>query len=240
MSNEIKFCARTKYDFDTQLPPKPAASLIPNWWKELDPYDITPDNPEGKFQIRNRKSNATAKKCVPMLDGLTSGYIIQLWADVQVEQTPPPGIPGLSWRTGRDLFTLHGISSRELPTPTGYDPVVFKYDCTWTPITPPGYSTLVIPPMGYQDSAFKAVPAVLDSDKSTINFAFPMWIKTGFEGIVEKGTPLVQLIPFKRDNWTSSFDYYKDNDYNVLEEKTFNGTLIGNYLKNNWSKKTYK
>jgi hypothetical protein len=239
MGQIIKFKALDKYGFDTQLKPVPASSMIPGWFKDSTPYEIDIDNPKGtNFKIVGGSSNATFKKCTPMLDGLTSGYIIKLWSDVHVEWTD--GGPSFSWRTHAPLFEVHGIGSKKITPPLGYSNFVFKYLNTWQPITPKGYSVLVTSPFGYQDLPFRAIPAVIDSDKLTIDMANPMWLKEGFSGIIEKGTPLVQLTPFKRENWESEFDFYKDGEFLSLKEKSFNSTLINHYVKNIWSKKTYR
>jgi hypothetical protein len=188
--------------------------------------------------FRNRDANVTYKKCVPLLDGLSAGYIIPLWSDVMVEQEN--GFPLIYWKTEANIFEMHGKSSREIPAPTGYDQVVYKYVNTWIPQTPKGYSCLVVSPLGYNDLPFKAVPAIVDTDKSTLELVFPMWVKEGFEGIVEKGTPMVQIIPFKRDNWESTFNHYENDDFKIIQEKNFDGTMISHYLKNHHSKKKFK
>ena len=41
------------------------------------------------------------------------------------------------------------------------------------------------------------IPAIVDTDKEVLNFHFPMWLKEEFTGIITKGTPLAQIIPFK-------------------------------------------
>jgi hypothetical protein len=100
---------------------------------------------------------------------------------------------------------------------------------------------LITSPFGYGDLPFKAVPAIVDTDSSTLELVFPMWIKTGLDGIVEKGTPLIQISPFKRDDWDSTFDYYQNGEYyDIIEEKNFNSTMVGHYLKNHHSKKKFK
>jgi hypothetical protein len=235
----ITFTALDKYGFDTQDRPYPASMSIPKWWKDLTPYDKTLDNPDGKkLIVQNGISNASAKKCQPMLDAITSGYIIPLWADVVVAQTE--AFPALSWRTNQPIFELHGPSSRLIPPPSGYDQVVFKYLNTWIPRTPPGYSILVSSPFGHNDLPFHAVPAVVDSDKATLELIFPMWIKTGFEGVVEHGTPMIQLTPFKRTNWTSEFNHKEDGEHRKSSDQNFGKTLVNHYIKTEWSKKDYK
>ena len=237
---KIIFKARSKAEFEIYDKPIPASQYIPEWWRNMTPYDISPENPEGKKVIlNNRTSNATAKKCTPMLDGLTSGYIIPLWADVQISQNN--GFPQIAWKTLNNVFELHGQSSKNVLPPPGYSSIVFKYLNCWIPITPKGYSTMITAPAGYQDLPFKAIPAVVDTDRSSIVLVFPMWIKDGFEGIVERGTPMVQLTPFKREDWQSEFSYYENGEYaGIIEEKGFNRTIVNNYIKHHWSKKTYK
>jgi hypothetical protein len=239
----ITFKARNKTEFEVYPKPIPAASVLPEWWRKLTPYVISPDNPDGKkFLLQDRVSNASPKKCTPMLDSITSGYIIPLWADVQV--TPPENdhvSPSIFWRTNLSVFELHGGAAHTLPHPPGYQKWVFKYLNTWIPITPPGYSTLVTAPAGYRDAPFLPVPAIIDSDKSIFELVFPMWVREGLSGIVEKGTPLVQLTPFKRTNWKSEFTYYENGEFrNVEEERGFNATLINHYIKNSHSSKRYR
>jgi hypothetical protein len=236
----INFKARSKTEFEIQLKPYPAVKQLPKWFTDASPYAPLPNYPQdNKLHFRNRNANTTYKKCVPLLDSLSAGYIVPLWADVMIEQEG--GFPEIYWKTHSDIFLLHGQFSREIPAPEGYDQVVYKYNNCWIPQTPKGYSCLITSPFGYNNLPFHAVPAIVDTDSSTLELIFPMWVKKGFEGIVEKGTPMVQIIPFKRENWESTFNYYEDGEYfNIIEEKNFNSTMVGHYLKNHHSKKKFK
>ena len=246
MTNIIRFTARDEYGWDVQNKPVPASTLVPQWWKSMTPYEISPNNLEGKSLIlENRVANATFKKCTPMLDALVSGYIITLWADVQVRQIKDEvgnHFPRITWKVNayRGVFLQHGASSMQIPPPAGYSNLVFKYQNTWIPHTPVGYSVLVTSPFGYKDLPFHAVPAIIDSDKSQLEIIPPMWIKEGFEGVIEAGTPLIQITPFKRENWKTEFDYLKTGEYEKLEDKNFNKHIINHYVRNHWSKKSYK
>ena len=237
---KITFTAVDEYFWNVAPKPFPAKQMLPKWWKDMTPYQKTHDNPDGKkLIIENFHANTTFKKCTPMLDSLTSGYIIPLWADVQVRQIDDN--PVITWRVQqKSVFQVHGENSNYVETPYGYYSQVFKYMNGWIPNTPKGYSYLVTQPFGYKNLPFRPVSAIVDGDSSTLEILPPIWVKKGFEGIVEKGTPIIQIIPFKRDNWKSEFDYYKDGEYKILEEKTFNSTIVNNYIKNHWSKKDYK
>jgi hypothetical protein len=207
---------------------------------------ISEENPDGKkLLVENLSSNASFKKCTPMLDALVSGYIITLWADVLVRQVPSQEgqlNPRITWRVeySAGVFEQHGFNSNQIPPPLGYSNKVFKYLNTWIPHTPPGYSVMVTSPFGYNNLPFYAVPAIIDSDKSQLELIFPMWVKEGFEGLVEAGTPLIQLTPFKRTNWKTEFDYLKDGEYIKIQDKNFGKNIVNNYIKNHWSKKSYK
>jgi hypothetical protein len=242
MTENINFRARSKTEFDIQLKPYPAIKSLPRWYLDSDPFVKDPmfGPDSSKTHVRLKSANHNFKKCTPLLDSMSSGYIIPLWADVEVDNSNPY-FPQIYWKTKHDVFIAHGANTREIDPPVGYHKQVFKYMNCWIPQTPKGYSCLIVSPFGYNDTVFKAVPAVIDTDKSTLEVIFPMWVKAGFNGIVQKGTPLVTVIPFKRTDWKATFDYYEDGEYhNIIEEKNFNSTIIGHYLKNHWSKKKFE
>ena len=148
MSKNINFKARSKTEFEVQPKPYPAVKQLPEWFTKSSPHFGSEKFPnDGKLHFRNREANNTYKKCVPLLDGMSAGYIIPLWSDVMVEQKN--GLPEVYWKTQADVFSLHGEPSREIPAPTGYDQVVYKYLNCWIPQTPKGYSCLIISPLGY-------------------------------------------------------------------------------------------
>jgi hypothetical protein len=234
----IRFQAVDEYSNEVAPRPYPATQAIPDWWKAMTPYTKTEDNPKGtKLIVRNFNSNASPKKCVPMLDAMTSGYIIPLWADVQVENVGPD--KNITWRVSRNVFEQHGDMAREVQTPVGYNPQVFKFINKWNIITPKGYSCLIVSPLGHRQTGVQAVPAVIDTDKSTLEIVPPVWFSNDFEGILEKGTPMIQVIPFKRSDWKAEYTFLKDGQYKQIEDKNFNGTIINHYIKKVWQKKKY-
>ena len=238
MKQAIRFEATDEYGWDVAPRPYPATQAIPDWWKAMTPYTKTEDNPKGsKLIVRNRISNASPKKCVPMLDAITSGYIIPLWSDVQVANEG--GNKLLTWRVSQPVFLEHGEQARDVETPVGYNEQVFKFLNKWRIITPKGYSCLITQPFGYRQTGVQAIPAVIDTDKSSLEILPPVWFTEDFEGILEKGTPIIQVIPFKRSNWEAEYSYLKNGEYQKIEDANFNGNIINHYLKKVWSKKTY-
>lgn len=239
----IEFIARSPY-FDAVAPkPYPAKNFLPEWYKNMPSYNAD-RNGKRKLSVVTGTSSVTPKMCTPMYDSFATGYIIPLWADVEVGQDL--GSPMLSWRTKAMQFEMHGGVGRGndgntgLTTPEGYSPVVFKWMNGWDIRTPKGYSCLITDPYANENSPFKAIGAVIDTDKLTLSILPPFWVKEGFEGIVEKGTPMVQVIPFKRESWTSSFSRFEEGEYEMLEESTFGATIKNHYKRFIWSKKDFK
>jgi hypothetical protein len=242
--NKIKFIYHDDLAYHMNVRPEPASNFIPEWHKNLLPYTKSYLNPNGnKIIVEDYTSNASAKKCTPMLDGISSGYIVPLWCDVQVKQerqSTGEFVPKITWRIESEIFMLHGPSSREIPPPFGYSKYVFKFGTHFRIETPPGYSVIVNSPFGHQNLPFYAIPAIVDTDKSSIDNNFPCWIIEGFEGIVEKGTPIAQITPFKREDWKSEFylTEYKNHYFNLA--KNCLSTIKNSYVKNAWSQKKYK
>jgi hypothetical protein len=237
MSQEIEFIAINKYFYEVCPKPFPASQSLPKWWKDASPYMKSVDNPNGnKLIVKNRESNASFKKCTPMLDLLTSGYIVPLWSDVLVKIEN--GFPVINWRVSEDVFTIH--NGQEVEVPYGYHDTNFKYSNPWIPKLPKGYSALITPCFGYPNNPFRAISAIIDYDKTTHPLEPPVYLKKDFEGIVEKGTPMFQIIPFKRNNWTSKFSFYEDGQLKINVDLDIKSTIVNNYVKNFWEKKSYK
>lgn len=240
MMNKIKFVYLGQKYFNTHERPRPSNSYIPEWFKNMPPYEPSDESPEGKkIIIENLDSNATAKKCMPMLDAITTGYTVSLWSDVQIRQIN--GAPRITWRTHQNIFEEHANYGAPLVVPPpGYSNFVFKYITRFRVETPRGYSIIVRSPAGHNDLPFYAIPAIVDSDKGYLDSTIPVWVKKDFEGIVEKGTPVAQIIPFKRESWKSEFSWISEQQNQEREDRTFNSTLVNHYIKNVWSKKEFK
>lgn len=231
---EIKFRAKNKNAFEIREHPVPASTMIPNWWKNMPPYS----GENGKLQL-SPFPTVTAKKCFPLLDGITAGYIVTLWSDLFVEQSLTEG-PIVRWVVQEDVLkSWPWAQSSTYEIPNGFDRTVFKYLHGWTIETPKGTSCLITHPIGYQNLPFRTLTGIIDTDVLKTWANSPFVIQKGFEGIIEKGTPMFQVIPFRRDDWKATVDYLPDGEEYIRNEK-LHTRIISSYGKFLRSKKNYK
>jgi hypothetical protein len=149
MAKEIKV---TFTDFSGAIPkeyhPVPAKKVIPDWYKDMNSYlrgkkEIFTDAAEGV-------TSSTIKKCMPVFDALTAGYIIPLPCDIYVYQEN--GAPAYKW-PDQTYIGKHPISQvGSHPSSTGFPTP--KFINTWIVKTPPGYSCMFIPPK-HHDNMFR-------------------------------------------------------------------------------------
>jgi hypothetical protein len=215
--------------------PMPASKNIPNSWKNMPVYL----NGDSKIKIRNSEPNLTGKKCIPMLEAITIGYHIPLSADIQVSKQGTESF--FTWKSKLSIVTMHHKDQvKGLDIPYGFNDQPFKWSGMFFIKTPPGWSSLFIHPNGYSDMPFKTISGVVDTDVYEQEIAFPFWIRDDFEGIIEQGTPIVQVIPFKRDSWKSEFSCFEDGELLKRKDKGNNAKIINNYLSRFRQKKEYR
>lgn len=198
---KIKFIAMNESIYDIYEKPEPAGKNLPDWYRKQEKYAF------GQKRIISGNINHTVKGCMPVFDIISGGYLIKSPADINFELND--GSYDTSWST--DLMKLiehhNPIQYDSFSIPDGFYPVGLKFINPWIIQTPPGYSCLFISPAYRDDLPFYTLPAIVDTDKHPIPVNFPFFIKEGFEGILKQGTPIIQVIPFKRDEWESEFGF---------------------------------
>jgi hypothetical protein len=228
MSKQITFTNGFGFDF---FPPKPAIKDVPEWYKNTPEYV----GDQGKKFIDNLTPH-TIKKCMPVFDAMTAGYILYTQVDVQV--TNEPGIKKFDWPS-QDPIGYHPIEQAPLhpaKNKTGYskwmNPYIIK--------TPPGYSVLITQPF-HRESIFTILPGVVDTDsyKAQIHFPF-VFNDDNWEGIIPAGTPMAQVIPFKRESWKHKIGSDKDRKEQSLITSKLHTLLFNSYKRQFWSSKQYK
>lgn len=234
-NQKIKFIPNKK--INSMFYPKPASSFIPDWYKDTETY-LTESNNEANSISRDF---STIKRCPPIFDSITSGYIIVTPSDLMIKRQD--GAPYYIWL--EDLIDFHPADQALL-----HPYKVIKDDGNiadypkimnpWHVQTPKGYSSLFIPPM-HRQNIISILPGVVDTDifKLTVNFPFVL-SNPEFEGVIPAGTPIAQVIPFKRDEWKMSVD--EDPDMNEIKDQysLFDSKFLNVYRTFFWQKKKYK
>jgi hypothetical protein len=216
---------------------KPASEFIPEWYrlsngnvKEFN-SDLNPFDPRG--------TTSTFKKCTPFYDGLTSGYIVELTADVEITRSNEGRLLVL-WRVSRDLITEHSENQwTGVPIPEGYLNIVLKWHNQFTIKSPKGYSLLFTHPINRFDLPFQVITGIVDCDNYTLPIHFPFFVKESFTGIIPAGTPIAQIIPVKKDYWEREYLKY-DKNFSFIEMQKFLSTIKRSYKNNFWERKNYK
>lgn len=224
--------------------PVPAKKAIPEWYRKLKP---TVKN----FPVA---STGTSKRCVPMLDAFSHGYIIPLWADLYVqishlitlydEAGNQLGKPVFHAGNDDDLigeevsdldgnpivakvvrdkhktirvffpFEYYGREKDTTLETHAWNQVgemcdlkrfefgkeLFKFVQPWQIKTPKGWSVHIKSPPNAYDNDIQLIEGVVDTDAyhATVHFPFVWTGSEEGEFVIKKGTPIAQVIPFKR------------------------------------------
>jgi hypothetical protein len=175
---------------------------------------------------------------MPVFDSITAGYIIKTYVDVYVTLTED-NISYFNWPSF-DPISFHPIE--QAPEHPGMNGRPYpKWNNPWSIETPSGYSCLFVPPMHNPNGIFTILPGIVDTDKyiNPINFPFTL-DDPNFEGIIPAGTPICQIIPFKRDSFSMRIGDQKQSSKIDKFNYIFRNTFVNNYKSRFWDKKQYR
>ena len=95
---------------------------------------------------------------------------------------------------------------------------------------------MVTHPFNRFDLPFTTTSGLIDSDGWVTAGNIPFFLREGFEGIIEKNTPVAQLFPYKRESWEMGVS-------KILESRAIidspDRSKIGYYKNKYWNRKTY-
>ena len=211
--------------------PVPAHLALPQWIKDQS------NKSEGQSPGPGFPDNPTYKRCVPFMDIMRTGYIIPLWCDVVFsastcdcgEADCPKMVMDVSWGRGiegnKDLMPPIEKRSWEswgnIPDlATSVEGASFTFNNPWIIRTPPGYSTLFTQPFNdvtRPHPNIKLFTGLVNTDTYFNPTTFFFHIKEPFTGIMKRGTPLVQVVPVKREEWEHKIIPIASNDENDLQ-----------------------
>jgi hypothetical protein len=215
--------------------PKPASEYIPEWYKKAKSYT----SPDGKKAPNiDNFPHSTVKKCMPLWDMMTAGYIIETPYDIYVRQTPEG--PYFQWG---EMTAIAFQAMQQTQNHPYFKEIEYaaRIIHPWSIKTPKGWSVIVMEPQHREPGPIVAASGIVDTD----NFSLPfnMFLKlrdSTFEGMIPAGTPFVQVIPFKRENWSSKLGGETEKKKYLSDVRKFGTVFFDRYKKFWWQRKEYK
>jgi hypothetical protein len=193
--------------------PKPTKQFPPKWWKSMPSHTDT---------------HVTAKLCPALPDYFSQGYIMPMWTDVEFVFDENTG--AWEWLTkGPEnpfKFATHGQEQFLNYTDAYFQGVkgnfVFKTISPWRIVTPPGYSILQLPVFYHFNSNFSVFPGVRDTDVYHSTNHQILYHGEGKRIRINRGEPLCQYIPFKREKYNLEIKEADENNTKMFTIEDLN------------------
>ena len=242
-SAKISFISTMPKNVDLFPEPVPAFKEIPSWFKKILPFYENNDTPIDGVQ------RLTVKRCVAFLDMLSSGYIIKAPFDIYIDTTNgqkifqiPKAMESFSNIGIKPMISAHDIKQVEgYPIDKDqYIEHIFRINPIWVAQGSNGVSAIFMQPQHHEVSPLYAVAAVIDIDGYPSDGLLSFLVKKDFRGYVQKGTPLVQVIPFMRQDFVSEIIKDQKESDKVKEIVNKVRTVFNSgYRRLMWKKKSY-
>lgn len=196
--------------------PIPSKKFIPEWYKNMSLNIEGLNNIDAKNIVENKlKTTFTIKGCTPVLDYITSGYILISNADILItpEISDDNESKGYWWRSNASEIQTHGHKQCPIKI-NNYKNEYFKIINSWSIKTPKGYSCLFYQPEYFMETRYKLFPAIVDTDGYNDPVNFPGVILSNESFTIKAGDPIMAVFPFKRDNWESEIRLKTEQEIN--------------------------
>jgi hypothetical protein len=215
--------------------PKPASDYIPEWYKKAIPY-LSPDGK--KAPTLDGTPMATIKKCMPVFDMMTAGYIMETPYDIYVRQTDTG--PYFQWVEQPAVAFQAMAQFQNHPYSRDIDYAV-RIEIPWSIKTPKGWSIMVMEPQHRELGPIECSSGIVDTDDFSLPFNMFLKLRDSkFEGMIPAGTPFLQIIPFKREAWGSKLGGKNEREKYQSDWRKFLTVFFDRYKKFWWVRKEYK
>lgn len=241
--NNIMFYPFNQKTKDFAPEPFPASRAVPDWYKQ-QPGTI---KEKEEMAIKSGASTSTIKRCMPIFDIMTAGYIIPIPCDLYIDATDPEKI---TWSVplgikmfGSDMISSHSREqySHYPVDHSKYHKDLFRIMPFWAVKTDPGYSCLFVNPIHQDQVPFWTFGGLVDTDKFITDGHISMLVEKDFKGVIKQGTPFVQIIPFKREDWQMQIvDAEQGNKEIQSQRLNLRSTFVNGYRSKMRSKKEWR
>lgn len=195
---------------------------------EMPPFINTVTNSPSWFK-RIGKSQGSLRACAGTIDLLSAGATLPMWTNYYFRLDPT----GKDWEMASDDMSpeanINRVSAFSHGS-TGSCPITSvravetgsypKLVNPWRIETAPGWSSLIVPIYWEPNLNYDVVPAIVHTDfYHTANIVLN--IKTDLEFMIKFGTPMVQIIPFKRSGDFEKIYFRDESDFKYVATRGF-------------------
>lgn len=233
--------------------PSSTQKEIPKWYKEADrfakmpngeylkaPKEVCPFPKEGTTDDYGKIP--TWKACPAIMDAFSTGYVLKTPCELTFFKNTK-GIINVKIDDDKYKdFCTQRPPMAQFEHPKGFYTHHFAWNSDWGLELPEGYSALFMTPMNRFDLPFLNTTGVVDSDKVHILGSFPFFIANDWEGTLPAGTPYMQILPFKRENWEQKVEILDEFEIygKIVDNAKFYRQPDGGIYKNKiWSRREY-
>ena len=138
---------------------------------------------------------------------------------------------------GKIVDTQHPLQVRDSPMQGA---LIVKFINPWVIKTPPGYSTLFLPPLNNFELPFQVLSGLVETDTyyRPVHVPTVCLMRPGQTVTLKRGTPIAQVVPIKREEWQSQAVAWDEAARKEIEQ-----TMVENrkdfYKDRHWKKKNY-
>jgi hypothetical protein len=239
---------------ESKSAPSPTQSVTPQWYKDADTFAKTPNGEYHKATkevcpiakegtVDDYGKIPTWKSCPAILDAFSTGYVLKTPCELTFYKNAQGIIDVKLQNTQYQDFCTARPPMPQFEHPRGYYQHHFAWFADWGLELPEGYSALFMTPMNRFDLPFLNTTGIVDSDKVHLLGSFPFFVIDGWEGTIPAGTPYLQIIPFKREDWEHKIEVFEQSKmYSTMtENSSFYRQPDGGVYKNKvWSRRKYK
>jgi len=209
------------------IEPDRAAKSIPEWYRHAERF--MKDTGQSSF-----------KNCMSFLDAMIAGYTMVTPCDIRFFEED--GVVKAEVSDERYASCIQARPVMEsFHVPEGYYPNHFAWFSIYGVQAPEGYSALFTTPMNRFDLPFMTTSGIIESDSFSNPGNMPFFVRKGFEGTIPAGTPFVQIIPFKREDWNAIVRMPEILEIRQYAKMSFKlrGMVTGYYKKKYWIRKNW-
>lgn len=171
--------------FDRIPHPFPASRHVPDWFKRM-PTDY--------------ENGGMLKRCPPFLEAMTAGYLIPLPVDLQLEMDNSGEVKAYC-----EHQVVSGHFAAQYKGAPFEDRRVIKFHNPWIIVTPPEYVCLITAPVNRFEIPLMALTGIVETGQYYKEVQLPVvcMLAPGQRFVAARGTPIIQVIPMRREAWTS-------------------------------------